>query len=433
MTLPRTVKKTVCFVDEYCEAYKDIFPDVRSFENFKNLILGIISEAKRKTLPVIAKVTGLKNSQSLHHCISNSPWSTQKFQDRRLELLSNGLKRRIFTLVIDDTGDRRKGKTTEYIARQYIGNLGKVDQGIVSVNAYGVLDGVTFPLLFKIYKPKHQLQPGDKYKSKPELAGEIIAELRDKGFNFQVVLADSFYGESNNFCKVLNEYNLQYVLAIRSNHKVCMPDNEEATAREWKEFDRIFINEKTEIRYIKEISLENQYQDVRCWIITTDKDKLPKASTTYIMTNLPGDVRQSVGNTYGLRTWIEYGFKQIKNELGWADYRFTDYANIERWWEIVFSAYTMISLQSETFINLAAQPEPINSPSVIENFQQHPHWQPHVNWKSILNNLRLIIQPAIFLALLTPWLSVFRLPSLYYTLLKLVDLMNQFHVYVPSG
>ena len=31
--------------------------------------------------------------------------------------------------------------------------------------------------------------------------------------------------------------------------------------------------------------------------------------------------------------WIEYGFKQIKNELGWADYRVTDYDHIERWWE----------------------------------------------------------------------------------------------------
>jgi len=47
------------------------------------------------------------------------------------------------------------------------------------------------------------------------------------------------------------------------------------------------------------------------------------------MTNLPGDVQKSVGNTYGLRTWIEYGFKQVKDELGWADYRLTSYEEIE--------------------------------------------------------------------------------------------------------
>jgi SRSO17 transposase len=55
------------------------------------------------------------------------------------------------------------------------------------------------------------------------------------------------------------------------------------------------------------------------------------------MTNLEGKIQQTVGNTYGLRTWIEYGFKHAKNELGWADYRVTDYASIERWWELVRS------------------------------------------------------------------------------------------------
>jgi len=51
------------------------------------------------------------------------------------------------------------------------------------------------------------------------------------------------------------------------------------------------------------------------------------------MTNLPGEILQSVGNIYGLRTWIEYGFKQVKDELGWADYRVTSYQEIERWWK----------------------------------------------------------------------------------------------------
>jgi SRSO17 transposase len=53
-----------------------------------------------------------------------------------------------------------------------------------------------------------------------------------------------------------------------------------------------------------------------------------------------------VGNTFGLRTWIEYGFKQAKDDLGWADYRVTEYDAIERWWELVMSAYTLVSLQT---------------------------------------------------------------------------------------
>jgi len=47
-----------------------------------------------------------------------------------------------------------------------------------------------------------------------------------------------------------------------------------------------------------------------------------------------------------LRNWVEYGLKQSKNELGWADFRMTSYAQIERWWEIVMSAYLLVSLHT---------------------------------------------------------------------------------------
>jgi len=57
------------------------------------------------------------------------------------------LKGRPFILCSDETGDRKKGHTTDYVAHQYIGNVGKLENGIVSVNAYGILDQITFPLL----------------------------------------------------------------------------------------------------------------------------------------------------------------------------------------------------------------------------------------------------------------------------------------------
>ena len=48
-----------------------------------------------------------------------------------------------------------------------------------SVNAYAVVDGITIPLLFKVFRPRTQLNPGDKYKTKPELAIEILQQLPD--------------------------------------------------------------------------------------------------------------------------------------------------------------------------------------------------------------------------------------------------------------
>ena len=49
-------------------------------------------------------------------------------------------------LIIDEIGDRKKGDTTTYVKCQYIGNLGKIENGIVAVTAYGVWKDITFPL-----------------------------------------------------------------------------------------------------------------------------------------------------------------------------------------------------------------------------------------------------------------------------------------------
>jgi SRSO17 transposase len=166
---------------------------------------------KRKTLPAISKAVGESDPQALHQFLANAPWRGEELRERRLAKLKQALAGRAFTLCLDETGDRKKGKTTEYVASQYIGNIGKLANGRVTVNAYGVLDHITFPLLFKAYKPKTRLKPEDTYKTKPELAVEIIQELHQFGFRFDVVLADCLYGESGNFIFALAKLHLKYV------------------------------------------------------------------------------------------------------------------------------------------------------------------------------------------------------------------------------
>jgi len=203
--LSRDAQPTVSFIDKYCKYYKNLFPEVRSYECFKYLHLGIISAIKRKSLPEIAQVVGLKSAQSLHHFIAASPWSVTELKRRRLSRTLEALKGNSITVVIDETGDRKKGKRTDYVARQYLGSIGKIDSGIVSVNAYGIYQNITFPLIFKVFKPKAKLKEGDSYQTKIELASEIIKELIDFGFQIELVLADSLYGESSSFIRTVDK------------------------------------------------------------------------------------------------------------------------------------------------------------------------------------------------------------------------------------
>ena len=67
-------------------------------------------------------------------------------------------------------------------------------------------------------------------------------------------------------------------------------------------------------------------RDLQYWQVTTDLETLPENSTWFIMTLVPGIKYKEVGNLYGLRNWVEYGLKQSKNELGWADFRVTNHS-----------------------------------------------------------------------------------------------------------
>jgi SRSO17 transposase len=421
VTIGREAKETVKFVDEYCEQYRELFTDVRSFEYFKELHIGLIGEVPRKSLPAIAKVVGEEDSQGLHHFVAEGHWQVELLREKRLILLKAALGARHFMLCIDETGDKKKGTSTDYTARQYIGNLGKVENGVVSVNAYGVLDNITFPLLFKIFKPEKCLKADDVYRTKPELAIELIQELRQMGFVFDVVLADRLYGESGPFIEALLAMKLSFVVALRDNHGVWMGPGQHIRYTRWRTFARVFSDGNTQTRHICEV-IFGQRGSLRYYFVTTDPATLPAATTCLLMTNLKGNLRQTLGNVYGLRTWIEYGFKQAKNELGWAHYRLTDYPAIQRWWELVFSAYLMVSLQTPLLQSPTSALKAVDT-SVVAH---HPHWLSSSGWKHTLNNLRLLIQPFVALWLLLPWLSVFALPVLAINVQRLIASINAY-------
>ncbi len=196
-------------------------------------------------------------------------------------------------------------------------------------------------------------------------------------------------------------------------------------ANKWSPFERTFSNQKSETRYIREI-VYGKKRAITYWEITTDPETMPENSTSFIMTNLQANLKKTLGDLYGLRTWakratkppggdlqvrshVEYGFRQCKQELGWTDYRFTDFQHIERWWEIIFCVYTMISLHSPAFLSLNQSHQilldiPENS-SV--DFTVHQQWNHQTGWKNTLNNLRLIVQPLLLFWFIYPWLDVF--------------------------
>lgn len=121
--------------------------------------------------------------------------------------------------------------------------------------------------------------------------------------------------------------------------------------------------------------------------------------------------------------------------MGWADYRVTDYASIERWWELISSPYLLVSLQSPVFQHshdesLRSHPATVATPP--DRFSEHRWWDLGQGWKNILNNLRLILQPYVYYCLPLPWLLLFDIPGDRAGFLQLIGIMNSLHAALPT-
>ncbi|AUC61485.1 toxin-antitoxin system COG2402 family toxin component [Cyanobacterium sp. HL-69] len=105
--LPRNPMDTVPVIDDYCSAYSTLFFDVRNYEYFKYLHLGLISDIKRKSLPEISRIVNV-SSQSLHHFLTCADWNLWELEKTRLHSILNVFINIPITIIIDETGDRKK-------------------------------------------------------------------------------------------------------------------------------------------------------------------------------------------------------------------------------------------------------------------------------------------------------------------------------------
>ena len=78
VTPRREASPTLGFIDNYCQAYQNLFSDVKNYEAFKLLHLGMVSEIPRKSLTKIARAVGLKDSQGLNHFLKEAHWDVKK-------------------------------------------------------------------------------------------------------------------------------------------------------------------------------------------------------------------------------------------------------------------------------------------------------------------------------------------------------------------
>ena len=162
----------------------------------------------------------------MHHFLTDAPWSASKINERRLEVMNQCSQTRIswgFSLILDESGHRKSGNFTSGVGRQYIGEIGKTDNGIVVVTTH-LYDGrKSLPLDIELYQPASSLAEGKddpEFKKTPDMGIELIEKSIKRGYRPRVVLIDAGYGNNGNFIQNLEEKKLKYIGGIAKNRKV---------------------------------------------------------------------------------------------------------------------------------------------------------------------------------------------------------------------
>jgi hypothetical protein len=370
-------------LEDYAAQFDALFARLAQRRGLRAYLQGLLLPGERnKTLTALAgaePIFGAQHAavQGLQWFLSESSWDHEQVNQRRLALLLGDpatAPHERGVLVIDDTGDRKAGTKTAHVARQYLGSVGKTDNGIVAVTSLWADERVYWPAHVTPYTPASRLPKGKTdpgFRTKPQLAVELVDAARQAGIGFRAVVADCFYGDNPGFTEALGAATLAFVLAVKPDKGVWAPADQTHTPHEavatlawtspeqpgdWAPITRRFRDGHTQTWWAADAALPaagwGPDRRIRLVVATTDPATLPARTTWYLVTNLPHPARRrprapfppadlaEVVRLYGLRNWVEQGYKQVKGELGWADFQVRSDRAIRRHWQLVCCAFS---------------------------------------------------------------------------------------------
>ncbi|MEP7171095.1 MAG: IS701 family transposase, partial [Bacteroidota bacterium] len=191
-----------------------------------NFVSGLFcsERGKRNIERMIEEVKG-SEYESMQHFISNSPWDCKGMMRQLSQSVSKELKPYgLIGCTVDEKSHLKKGDKSAGVARQYAGTVGKTDN--CQVGVYVSLCAGKYATLtnHRLYLPKEWTAdkkrcqaagiPEERmvFKTKPQLALDIIKEHLADGVHFDYINGDGLYGNGYEFSKGLSELNKKYVL-----------------------------------------------------------------------------------------------------------------------------------------------------------------------------------------------------------------------------
>jgi hypothetical protein len=351
-----------CF-ERWCHRFDDVFTHKAQKREFRHYVGGFLGDSERKNLLQIAENAVGVTYHRLHHFLTEAPWSSSQVNERRLEIMNKCSQTKIsrgFSLIIDDSGHRKSGNFTDGVGRQYIGEIGKTDNGIVMVTTH-LYDGrKSLPLDIELYQHADSLAEGKQdplFEKKPQLAIKLIDLTLSRKYQPGIVIVDAGYGNNTSFLLELEKRQLKYLGGLAKNRKVTINEknsnqtpirlDELAQSLSPAAFTEIILDLERPKRLwvaILEVEISGLSGKRNIAIVMNAATFSQATDIDYFITNISSSIvtPKWIVETYSQRNWVEVFYREAKGWLGLKEYQVRDKTSLIRHFILVFCAYTFI-------------------------------------------------------------------------------------------
>lgn len=169
--------------------------------------------------------------------LRDSPWDDRSVRREAARYVIEALEQQehVTTWTTDDTGFPKQGKHSVGVQRQYTSTLGKTGNCQIGVSLTVATTHEHVPIDFALYmrtswtddavrREKARVPDDLVFKTKPELALDLITRAVEDEIPGDIVLVDAAYGASSGFRNTTRMFGLDLGVAVPASTKVWLLD-----------------------------------------------------------------------------------------------------------------------------------------------------------------------------------------------------------------
>jgi len=356
---------------KYLDKYLFCCHSTQTFGHLGAYVRGLLSDLKRKTCEPIALKAGTP-PRTLQEFLRDHVWSYEQIRAQHYDHVAALLPRLPNDDLgnvgfIDETSAAKSGNKTPGVARQYLGCVGKVDNGIVTVHI-GVCKASFKTLLdAELYLPKEWNEDRKRcraagipdamvYRPKWQIALEELDRAKTKGVCLDWLTFDEGYGACPEFLFELDDEDRKQLFVgevPRSFSCLALSrqgqrPGDAVKGRRAEDVVRSCVAFRSQPWCVLRLSRQSQedqvwrvkaarvwlhsaagWSDGCYWLIWASNDKTGEEK--FFLSNAAADASVEVLVRVAFRRWnVEHCFRTVKSELGFTHFEGQRYVAMMR-------------------------------------------------------------------------------------------------------